>query len=224
MTLTSLGLYEVDEARDAFEALESMLRNDYAAILTDYYMPGIDGIEFVRRLRRMDQWSKTPVIMISTERDPYVEREAKAAGVDDFIVKPFEPGLMRDVLNRLLGTQHAELPGAYVIDAQSVLDSIPYPAMVLDRHHAVILGNSAFWTHTGAGLHDQGVACSTAMHASGHAPMNCPLEEAVRTGAMAESVVTDGDSRLIASVFPMGLLDDDGHPLYLHTTRPIDRD
>lgn len=222
VTLTSIGLYDVDEARDAFEALELMLSNDYAAILTDYYMPGIDGIEFVRRLRRMDEWGSTPVIMISTERDPYVEREAKSAGVDDFIVKPFEPGHMREVLDRLLDSRGDEQSGQFVIDAQSILDSMPYPSMVLDRHHAVILGNAAFWKQTGAGIHDHGVLCSTAMHAGGHAPDNCPLDQAVKTGEVSESRVVEGDNTLLVTVFPMTLSTGERDEFYLHIARPLD--
>lgn len=218
VTLSSLGSYEVDEARDAFEALELMLNNTYAAILTDYYMPGIDGIEFVRRVRRMDLWKKTPIIMISTERDPYVEREARDAGVDDFIVKPFEPGIMREVLDRLLEAAVERV--AFDIDSQNLLDSIPYPAMVLDRNHNVLLGNSAFWRETGAGMSDIGVVCVSAMHANGRPPANCPLTAAVATGAPVEDVVEESGKRLLVSVYPMALVDDAGQPLYLHLTRP----
>lgn len=218
VTLTSIGIYEVDEARDAFEALELMLTNDYGAILTDYYMPGIDGIEFVRRLRRLDEWNHTPVVMISTERDPYVEREARDAGVDDFIIKPFEPGHMREVLDRLI-ERTARAP--FVVDAQTVLDSMPYPAMVLDRNHNVVLGNAAFWTETGAGMDDTGVVCATTMHASGHAPENCPLTAVVASGEPVEDEVIENGKRMRVSVYPMALLDDDGQPLYLHIARPI---
>lgn len=218
VTLTSIGIYEVDEARDAFEALELMLANDYGAILTDYYMPGIDGIEFVRRLRRLDQWSRTPVVMISTERDPYVEREAKDAGVDDFIIKPFEPGRMREVLDRLL--EH-ETRTPYSVDAQALLDSMPYPAMVLDRNHSVVLGNTAFWTQTGSGMDDTGVRCTEAMHGSGHAPANCPLTAAVASGMPVEEEIVGNGAKTRVSVYPMSLLDDQGQPLYLHLARPL---
>ncbi len=221
VTLTSMGLYEVDEAKDAFEALELMLTNRYGAILTDYYMPGLDGIEFVRRLRRMDEWSRTPVVMISTERDPYVEREAKSAGVDDFIVKPFDPGRMREILDTLLERSSSQ-DGTLSIDAQSLLDGLPYPAMVLDRNHNVILGNEAFWRRTGAGMDDAGVVCATMMHASGHAPHNCPLTAAVASGSPVEERVSEGAGGLHVSVYPLGLTDPDGEALYLHIARPLD--
>lgn len=220
VTLTSLGLYDVDEARDAFEALELMLTNDYGAILTDYYMPGIDGIEFVRRVRRMDQWSHTPVVMISTERDPYVERVAKDAGVDDFLVKPFEPGLMREVLGRLIGRASAQ-GTTLTIDAQSIIDSMPYPVMVLDERHNVILGNSAFWRETGAGMDDRGIVCTDVMHADGTMPVGCPLAEAVRTGAAAETVIGENGSATLVSVYPMDLMGSAGEPLFLHIARPL---
>lgn len=220
VTLTSLGLYEVDEARDAFEALELMLTNDYGAILTDYYMPGIDGIEFVRRLRRMDQWSHTPVIMISTERDPYVERVAKDAGVDDFLVKPFEPGLMRECLGRLIRKVSGQ-GSSRAIDAQSVIDSMPYPAMVLDSHHNVVLGNSAFWRETGAGMDDRGVVCTHVMHPDSEMPAGCPLAEAVRTGTVAEAEIRQNGNSTLVSVYPLDLMGEDGESLFLHLARPL---
>lgn len=220
VTLTSLGSFEVDEARDAFEALELMLTNDYSAILTDYYMPGIDGVEFVRRVRRIDKWTHTPIVMITTEHDPYIDREAREAGVDDFILKPFEPGLMREALDRLLEKAMVARTPCH-IDVQSLLDSMPYPVMVLDRNHNVVLGNRSFWKQAGAGMDDAGVVCAVTMHANGRPPSHCPLTAAVATGAPVEDEVVENGERLLVSVYPMSLTDEAGEPLYLHLTRPL---
>ncbi len=221
VTLTSIGDYEVDQARDAAEALALMLDKEYDVVITDYYMPGLDGIEFVRRIRRNAENERVPVIMITTERDPFVEEEARAAGVDEFVTKPFDPLTIRELLERLV--QAAKAPAMSLrIDAQSLLDAIPYPAMVLDRHRNVILGNQAFWRQTGAGIADVGVNCAHAMHASAAAPLDCPLVEAVRTGAAAEHDIIEGGVRYRVTVFPMDLYDDGGHCLYLHIARPVD--
>lgn len=217
VTLSSLGVYEVDEAREASQALELMRQRDYGVIVTDYYMPGIDGIEFVRRVRRMEKWSRTPVIMITTERDPYVEREARDAGVDDVIVKPFEPAQIKETLDRLLA--RTERPRA-LIDAQSVLDALPHPAMVVDWKHNVLLANEVFWQRTGSGVSDTALQCACTMHAEGEPPSNCPLTAAVATGAAVEEVVETVFGRVVVSVYPMPLTDGDGWPLYLHFARP----
>lgn len=221
VTLTSLGSYEVDQASDAVEALALMLDKDYDVVITDYYMPGLDGIEFVRRIRRKPECERLPVVMVTTERDSFVEQEARAAGVDEFVLKPFDPLTIREVLERLV--QATKAPAISLrIDAQSLLDAIPYPAMVLDRYHNVILGNASFWRHTGAGIGDAGVSCVQAMHATGSSPLNCPLIEAVRTGAAAEEDVIEGDARLRVTVYPMNLYDDEGNCLYLHIARPVE--
>lgn len=218
VTLASLGVYEVDEAREAFQALELMRDRDYGVIVTDYYMPGIDGIEFVRQVRRMEKWSRTPVVMITTERDPYVEREARDAGVDAVIVKPFEPAQIKETLDRLLARDEQ---ARALIDAQSLLDALPHPAMVLDRRHTVLLANEAFWRWTGSGVSDTALRCACAMHPDGEAPHACPLTAAIATGTAVEEVVETVFGRLVVAVYPMPIADGEGWPLYLHLTRPV---
>ncbi|MDZ4169060.1 MAG: response regulator [Coriobacteriia bacterium] len=220
VTLTSLGNYEVDQACDAAEALECLIDKDYDVIITDYYMPGMDGIEFIRRVRRRSGCERLPILMVTTERDPFIEEEARAAGADEFLTKPFEPLVIRETLDRVL--QAAKAPAMSLrIDAQSLLDSLPYAAMVLDRHHNVILGNGVFWRSAGGGIDDAGVNCARAMHEAQTAPANCPLDSAVSSGGPAEEVVAEAGALYRVSVFPMALSDDEGQALYLHLTQPI---
>jgi CheY-like chemotaxis protein len=219
VTLASLGDYEVDQAADAVEALEIMRDKDYDVVLTDYYMPGIDGIEFVRRVRALETDVRRPIIMVTTERDAMVEEEALAAGVDGFVMKPFRPAELRDTLARVLGPRSI-FRASSGIDAQSVIDAMPYPVMVLDRYHNVLLGNTAFWRHADTGIGDAGVRCAQVMHATGVPPANCPLDTAVATGKGAQSEVLERGTRLLVSVEPMALTDAEGHPLYLHVAWP----
>ncbi|TLM79422.1 MAG: response regulator, partial [Actinobacteria bacterium] len=137
VTLGNVGSYLVDEAADAREALDLLSRFGYDALVTDYYMPGLDGIEFTKVVRNIDGFERIPIIMITSEKDPYVEREAKAAGVDAFLIKPLDPAELRATLRRLLASKAAVNPSPLRFDAQTVLDAVPYPVMVLDRQHHV---------------------------------------------------------------------------------------
>jgi two-component system response regulator MprA len=79
--------YEVDLAEDGEEALESVRRAEPDALILDVLMPGIDGLEVSRRLRRGG--SKVPILML-TARDAVENRvEGLDAGADDYVTKPF---------------------------------------------------------------------------------------------------------------------------------------
>ena len=77
---------ETDKAADGRTALDMALENDYDLILLDVMLPGINGLEVLRRLR---QKKDTPVIML-TARDAVMDKVAGLdSGADDYITKPF---------------------------------------------------------------------------------------------------------------------------------------
>jgi len=79
--------YDVDLAADGEEALESVRRSEPDALILDVLMPGVDGLEVSRRLRRGG--SKVPILML-TARDAVENRVAGLdAGADDYVTKPF---------------------------------------------------------------------------------------------------------------------------------------
>ena len=79
--------YEVDKAFDGRSGLEKAEAGDYALILLDIMLPGLSGLELLRRLRRSRQ---TPVIMV-TARDQVMDKVTGLdMGADDYITKPFE--------------------------------------------------------------------------------------------------------------------------------------
>jgi two-component system response regulator MprA len=79
--------YEVDLAADGEEALESVRRGEPDTLILDVLMPGLDGLEVSRRLRRAG--SKVPILML-TARDAVENRvEGLDAGADDYVTKPF---------------------------------------------------------------------------------------------------------------------------------------
>jgi len=82
--------YAVDVARDGQEALYQMAITDYDAVILDVMMPGLDGFEVCRQLRR--NGSNLPVLML-TARDAIESRIAGLdCGADDYLIKPFDFG------------------------------------------------------------------------------------------------------------------------------------
>jgi two-component system response regulator MprA len=94
----ALGLegYEISTADDGQDALEALAESDFEAVILDIAMPGIDGIEVCRRVRRSGD--RTPILML-TARDAVDDRVAGLdAGADDYLSKPFA---LRELVARL---------------------------------------------------------------------------------------------------------------------------
>jgi two-component system chemotaxis response regulator CheY len=94
-TLKELG-FEVREAANGKEALEVMEAENPAVtlVLTDWNMPGIDGMELLKRLRRKPELSSLVVVMVTTETELGHMTAALEAGANEYIMKPFT----RDIL------------------------------------------------------------------------------------------------------------------------------
>jgi two-component system chemotaxis response regulator CheY len=88
-TLTRLGYTDLLEAVDGREALEKLSSSSVDLVVTDWIMPEMDGIQFVRAPRETDATKDLPVLMVTTHatRDHIVE--AMTVGVNGYIVKPF---------------------------------------------------------------------------------------------------------------------------------------
>src|SRR5512135_1445569 len=82
--------YEILEARDGAEGLEAASRERPDLILLDLKMPVLDGHEVARGLKREPATKGIPVILLSAVNTIEAKVEAFAAGVDDYVVKPFE--------------------------------------------------------------------------------------------------------------------------------------
>jgi CheY-like chemotaxis protein len=95
---------DVTAVHDAEAALE-LLANDgnYDAIISDFMLPGIDGLEFVRRVRSTELNRRVPILMISGHGTAGVGEQARAEGVDAFLDKPFTLSQLRTILGALLG-------------------------------------------------------------------------------------------------------------------------
>ena len=99
--LQSLGL-EVDEAENGQAALEKCEQRMPDAILLDWNMPLMNGIEFLRSLRLTPGGRSPTVILCTTEGDVGHIRQAIEAGADEYIVKPFDLEILRAKLGAMI--------------------------------------------------------------------------------------------------------------------------
>ena len=95
--------YEVVLARSGDEALRLALDRLPAVAILDGMMPGLDGFEVTRELRRADATSTTPVILLTARAQASDIARGMAAGADEYVKKPFDARDLVDRVDRLLG-------------------------------------------------------------------------------------------------------------------------
>jgi two-component system, chemotaxis family, chemotaxis protein CheY len=100
-TLKGAG-YNVIEAADGQEALEKARAQQVDLVLTDQNMPRMDGITLVRQLRAMHTFAGTPMLILTTESSAEMKAKGKAAGATGWLVKPFDPAKLLDVVKRVI--------------------------------------------------------------------------------------------------------------------------
>lgn len=101
-TLQKLGFDTVLEAGNGVEALEVMSKNNIDMIVTDWNMPEMDGLTFVKTVRQKDEYKDLPILMITTEAAKEDILTALRSGVNNYVVKPFTPETLQEKVFKLL--------------------------------------------------------------------------------------------------------------------------
>lgn len=101
-TLEAMDCYEVVEAGNGFEALRLLPREKVDLVITDINMPDINGLELVNFCRSNPLYQNTPMIIISTEGSERDREKGLALGADAYLVKPFRPEQLQQLVRRLL--------------------------------------------------------------------------------------------------------------------------
>jgi CheY-like chemotaxis protein/HPt (histidine-containing phosphotransfer) domain-containing protein len=116
---------------DASAALMFCEKNDPDLIIVDYMMPGLNGIEFTRRLRVLPGKKDTPVLMVTASGDSEVRDSALQSGINDFLSKPFDfVELQARATNMLaLRTTQKKLADRNLIDAAPAQRKTADPAL-----------------------------------------------------------------------------------------------
>jgi two-component system chemotaxis response regulator CheY len=101
-TLKSAG-YEVIEAADGQDGLDKAKARTVDLVLTDQNMPRMDGLTLIRTLRTMPAYRSVPILMLTTESGDAMKAQGKAAGATGWLVKPFDPQKLLEVVKKCIG-------------------------------------------------------------------------------------------------------------------------
>ncbi|GAB4335139.1 MAG: response regulator [Desulfobulbaceae bacterium] len=100
-SLKSKG-YEMGSAADGQEALDLLGKESFDAIILDVNMPRMNGLEFLEKRLENDEIASIPVIMLTTEGQDEDRDKAMALGATAYIVKPFKPSQLLELLDEFL--------------------------------------------------------------------------------------------------------------------------
>lgn len=99
--LKSIGYGDVAEAGDGSDALQKCDAS-IELIITDWNMPVMGGLEFVKNLRARPEHAKTPILMVTTRSVKEDIMQAVEAGVSSYILKPFTPQVLKEKIDQVL--------------------------------------------------------------------------------------------------------------------------
>ncbi len=101
--LKQLGFDNVDDASDGVEALSKLRQKQYGLVISDWNMEPMTGYELLKEVRNDDALNRTPFIMVTAESKTENVIAAKKAGVNNYIVKPFNAQTLKGKLNAVFG-------------------------------------------------------------------------------------------------------------------------
>ena len=93
--------YATLEASDGKQALGKLNGEKVSLIISDVNMPNMDGITFLKEVKKMANYKFTPVIMLTTESEQAKKEEGKQAGAKAWVVKPFKPEKILEAVKKL---------------------------------------------------------------------------------------------------------------------------
>jgi two-component system chemotaxis response regulator CheY len=94
--------YDVIEGCDGKDALTKLNGQKIHLIISDVNMPNMDGITFVKEVKKLANYKFTPIIMLTTESQEGKKQEGQAAGAKAWVVKPFQPAQMLTAVSKLI--------------------------------------------------------------------------------------------------------------------------
>lgn len=106
MTLEDIGDFEVMHCSSGQEALDAFSTYNPQLVLMDVMMPGMDGPETLKSLRKIPQAKDTPVIFMTAKAQTHEQETYKEMGALGVVVKPFDAETLCDHINNLWGNRH----------------------------------------------------------------------------------------------------------------------
>jgi two-component system chemotaxis response regulator CheY len=103
--LKQVGFEEVDEAEDGRQALTLLAQNQYDLLVTDWNMPEMCGLDLVKEVRRSEATKALPILMVTTVAGKEEIVVALKAGVNNYMVKPFDTATLRTKISQVVGNK-----------------------------------------------------------------------------------------------------------------------
>lgn len=105
-TLARLGYKDILEGEDGVQGWDVLNENpDMGMLITDWNMPEMNGLELVKKVRADARFRDLPIIMVTTEGGKAEVITALKAGVNNYIVKPFTPQVLKEKLAAVMGIE-----------------------------------------------------------------------------------------------------------------------
>ncbi len=101
--LQEIGFKDIADAADGEEGLKSLLARPANLVISDFNMPKLDGLGFLRAVRAHDATKKTAFIMLTGRADKDLVQRAMQFGVNNYITKPFSPASLRIKIQEVFG-------------------------------------------------------------------------------------------------------------------------
>jgi two-component system chemotaxis response regulator CheY len=100
--LNDLGYQEIAEAEDGTTALPILKQGNIDFLVTDWNMPGVNGLELLKAVRADPKLARIPVLLITAEAKREQIIEAAQAGVNGYVVKPFTAQTLKEKIDKVL--------------------------------------------------------------------------------------------------------------------------
>jgi len=199
--LEPLG-YPLVTSSSGHGALRLLLERDFAMILLDVRMPGLDGLETARMIKERTRTRDIPIVFLTASRDdvPDVMRGYRVGAVD-YVLKPFDPELLRskvlvfvelETSRRALKRSEALLSGAF--------EAAPIGKTVLDPEGRIIRSNPAFANLVGRDLDELiGIAAVELCEPEDRPALSAAFDDVTRARASIAGERPSVDLRLVSS-------------------------
>lgn len=94
--------FDVVTGVDGKDALKHFDGLNIDLVITDLHMPNMDGIGLIKEVRKIDDYKRVPILVLTTESQVSIKMEAKKAGATGWIVKPFETDKLMATIRKVL--------------------------------------------------------------------------------------------------------------------------
>lgn len=129
--LKGMGYDDIVTAEAGIEALQIMRQAKVDLLLTNWNMPGMDGVEMVRQVRQMSDYAHLPILMFTSRASKVDVVKALKAGVDDYVRKPFSPSQLKQHIDEVLAERAERQIDQYLRSVERVGSAEKHPLIVI---------------------------------------------------------------------------------------------